>query len=171
MLRPCVEVAVVLEREASPNVWEDWRFRIVEVVEQQEAFGREPRLLHDDGRIARWMFPAFRLELFRDEAEGYYLNLSSGQPVWFVMWRIDDEDPSRATVEQVSLSYNEAGRWLDAQERVDNVPLQPPLVAWLQAYTAEHYKPEPKKRQRPASFVSPDARIAHAGLKGDKAPE
>jgi hypothetical protein len=50
MPRPCVEVAVVLEREASPNVWEDWRFRIVEVVEQQEAFGREPRLLHDDGR-------------------------------------------------------------------------------------------------------------------------
>lgn len=170
MERPSVQVAVVLEREARPNAWEDWRFRIVEVIEQQEAFGHEPRLLFDDGRVARWMHPGFTLELFRDEGEGYYLNLSSGQPVWFVMWRIDDEDASRATVEQVSLSYNEAGRWLDAQERVDNVPLQPHLVAWLQAYTAEHYKPEPKRRQRPASFVAPGERERHVPLDPSRPP-
>ena len=58
----------------------------------------------------------------------------------------------------MSLSYNEAGRWLDAQERVDNVPLPADLVAWLQAYTDEHYQPEPKKRRRPQSFVTPDER-------------
>jgi hypothetical protein len=98
------------------------------------------------------------LELFRDQAEGYYLNLSSGAPVWFVVWRIDDADPSQAAPETVSLSYNEAGRWLDAQERVDNVPLAPDLAAWLQAYTDEHYRPEPKKRQRPQSFRAPDER-------------
>jgi hypothetical protein len=104
------------------------------------------------------LFPGFKLELFRDEAEGYYLNLSSGSPVWFVVWRTDDEDASRAWPETVSLSYNEAGRWLDAQERVDNVPLPVDQAAWLQAYTDEHYKPEPKKRRRPASFVAPDKR-------------
>ncbi|UZD55954.1 DUF3305 domain-containing protein [Caldimonas aquatica] len=158
MERPSVQVAVVLEREARPNAWEDWRFRIVEVVEQQEAFGTEPRLLFDDDKCSRWMFPAHTVELFRDEGEGYYLNLTSGQPVWFVMWRVDEADPSRAAVEAITLSYNEAGRWLDAQERVDNVPLQPHLVAWLEAYTAQHYKPEPKRRQRPASFLSPDER-------------
>ena len=153
--RPSMEVAVVLQREAQPNAWEDWRFRIAEVVAQREAFGNEPRLLVDDGRMARWLFPALKVELFRDEGEGYHLNLTSGCPVWFVMWRIGDEDPSRAWPEAVSLSYNEAGRWLDAQERVDNLPLPPDVVQWLQAYTDEHYKPEPKKRQRPASFVTP----------------
>ena len=156
--RPAVRVAVVMERETAPNRWEDWRFRIVEVVPHEDAFGREARVLRDDGKLQRTLHPGFTLELFRDEAEGYYLNLSSGSPVWFVVWRIDDADPSRAWPETVSLSYNEAGRWLDAQERVDNVPLAPELAAWLQAYTDEHYRPEPKQRRRPQSFVTPGER-------------
>lgn len=156
--RSRLEVAVVMERERAPNAWEDWRFRVVEVVPQQPGFGRAPRLLIDDGRCARWLYPGLTVELFRDEGEGYHLNLSSGRPVWFVMWRPEADDRSRARPEAVSLSYNEAGRWLDAQERVDSVPLQAEVVAWLQAYTDDHYRPEPKKRQRPASFLGPGRR-------------
>src|SRR5450432_1094510 len=156
--RPAVRVAVVMERETAPNRWEDWRFRIAEVVLHEDAFGTETRVLRDDGKLKRTLHPGFTLELFRDQAEGYWLNLSSGAPVWFVVWRSDDEDPSRAWPETVSLSYDEAGRWLDAQERVDNVPLAPDLVAWLQAYTDENYRPEPKKRRRPQSFVTPQDR-------------
>ena len=67
-------------------------------------------------------------------------------------------DLLEAWPETVSVSYNEAGRWLDAQERVDNVPLAAPVAAWLQAYTDAHYRPEPKKRRRPQSFVAPSER-------------
>ena len=158
MNRPAIEVAVLMEREAQPNRWEDWRFKVIDVVADEPAFGTEPRVLRDDGKLCRTLFPGLRLELFRDEAEGYYLNLSSGAPVWFVVWRIDDEDPSRAWPETVSLSYNEAGRRLDAQERVDNVALPAEPAAWLQAFTDEHYRPEPKKRKRPASFLPPEKR-------------
>jgi hypothetical protein len=158
LTRPAVRVAVVMERETAPNRFEDWRFRIAEVVLHEDAFGSEPRVLRDDGALKRTLHPGFTLELFRDQAEGYWLNLSSGAPVWFVVWRIDDEDPSRAWPERVSLSYDEAGRWLDAQERVDNVPLDADLAAWLQAYTDEHYRPEPKQRRRPQSFVTPGQR-------------
>ncbi len=156
--RPSIAVAVVMEREASPNRWEDWRFKLIDVIASEPAFGDSPRLLRDDGRFAQTLYPGFELELFADQAEGYFLNLSSGAPVWFVMWRLDDTDPARAWPEAVSLSYNEAGRWLDAQERVDNVPLPPELAQWLQAYTDANYRPEPKKRKRPASFLSPDQR-------------
>jgi hypothetical protein len=156
--RPALRVAVVMEREANPNQWEAWRFRPVEVVPHEDAFGDAVRVLRDDGRVRHTLHPGFTFELFRDEGEGYHLNLTSGAPVWFVMWRIDDEDPSRAWPETVSLSYNEAGRWLDAQERVDNLPLAPELVAWLQAWTDEHYRPEPKQRRRPQSFLAPGQR-------------
>ena len=156
--RPSLRVAVVMERETAPNRFEDWRFRVAEVVPHEDAFGVQPRVLRDDGRLRRTLHPDFTLELFVDQADGYYLNLSSGAPVWFVVWRIDDEDPSRAWPETVSLSYTEAGRWLDAQERVDNVPLDGELVAWLQAYTDAHYRPEPKQRRRPQSFVAPGER-------------
>ena len=158
MDRPAIQVAVLIEREAQPNRWEDWRFKVIDVVADEAAFGTAPRVLRDDGKLCRTLYPGFKLELFRDEAEGYYLNLSSGAPVWFVVWRIDDDDPSRAWPETVSLSYNEAGRRLDAQERVDNVPLPAEQTAWLQAFTDEHYRPEAKKRKRPASFVAPDKR-------------
>jgi hypothetical protein len=156
--RPSMQVAVVMERETQPNRWEAWRHRIVDVVPHQEAFGTEPRLLRDDGNVARWLHPARTVELFRDEGEGYYLNLTSGAPAWFVMWRIGDEDPSRAAPVIVTLSYNEAARWLDAQERVDNVPLDESTRAWLQAYTEQNYRPEPKKRSRPQSFKRPGER-------------
>ena len=156
--RPSVSVAVVMERDFQPNRWEDWRHRIVEVVPMAPAFGDVPRVLREDPKLQRRLHPGFDVELFVDEAEGYHLNLSSGAPVWFVVWRSDDEDPSRAWPEQVTLSYNEAGRRLDAQERVDNVPLQPEWREWLQAFTDEHYKPEPKQRKRPASFQAPGQR-------------
>lgn len=156
--RPSVRVAVLMERLRQPTRWEDWRHTVAEVVLDQGQFGDQPRLLRDDGTRAAVLHPGFDIALYADESEGYHLNLSSGQPVWFVMWRIGDGEPDVARPERVMLSYNEAGRLLDAQERVDNLPLPPDVRDWLQAYTDAHYKPEPKQRKRPASFVAPDKR-------------
>jgi Protein of unknown function (DUF3305) len=155
-------VAVQIERQHQPNVWEDWRFRIVEVLLDEGQFGSAPRQLRDDGRTATFLHPGLPVKLHRDEAEGYYLNLSSGTPVWFVMWRKsggeDGKTPPTATPLFVTLSYHEAGRLLDAQEQVDNLPLPADLCAWLQAYTDEHHKPEPRKRRKPQSFIAPGER-------------
>src|SRR4029453_13182951 len=92
--RPAITVAVVIEREREPNRFEDWRFRIVDVVPNEAGFGSAPRVLRAGGKLQRTLHPGFRLELFRDQAEGYYLNLSTGAPVWFVVWRVATEDPS-----------------------------------------------------------------------------
>lgn len=157
-----LQVAVVMERHCQPTRWEDWRHAVVEVVLDEgqfdDAAGARMRVLRDDGRVARVLHTGLSVSLHRDEAEGYWLNLSSGSPVWFVMWRSDEQDASRAWPELVSLSYHMAGRLLDAQERVDNVPLSAEVVRSLQDFTDLHYRPEPKKRRRPASFVDPDQR-------------
>ena len=153
-----LHVAVLIEEQREPNAWEAWRFRIDDVVPDEGQFGSVPRVLRDDGRNLLRLHPGLEVALHRDEAEGYYLNLSSGAPVWFVMWRVDDADPSRAWPELVTLSYDVAGRLLEAQERVDNVPLRGEAIPWLQAYADEHYKPEPKKRSRPPSFRAPQER-------------
>jgi hypothetical protein len=152
-----LKVAVLLERRRQPNAWEAWQYRVADVLIDSGQFG-PAHALRDDGRIAQFLSPELNVQLHRDEGEGYYLNLASGAPVWFVMWRIDDEDPSHAWPELVTLSYNEAARLMDAQERVDNVPLPAEVRDWLQAYTDEHYRPEPKQRRRPASFVAPGER-------------
>jgi hypothetical protein len=103
---------------------------------------------------AYWMFPHFRVELFRDDAEGLYLNLTTAQPCFWVLWRHEHErDPDALPQPQVvTLSYHDAGRWLDAQERVDQVPAPADVIDWTRAFVAEHYRPEPKRRRRPQSF-------------------
>jgi hypothetical protein len=153
-----MDVAVLVERRKAPSRWEQWGFRIADVLIDDGRFGAVPRVLRDDGRSALFLHPGLCVTLFRDEAEGYYLNLTSGGPVWFVMWRVDDDDRSRAWPEMVTLSYNEAGRLLDAQERVDNVPLPAEVREWVQVFTDQNYQPEAKQRRRPASFISPAQR-------------
>jgi hypothetical protein len=62
-------VAVVLERTAQPNAWQDWSFRVTEVVPHEPAFGLERRKVFDDGRVSRWLYPGFTLELYADECK------------------------------------------------------------------------------------------------------
>jgi hypothetical protein len=68
---------------------------------------------------------------------------------------VDKEDGSEPVAEPqaVSLSYHDAGRWMDAQETVETVPVPPEVVTWLQDFSSQHFVPEEKKRQRPQSFM------------------
>jgi hypothetical protein len=52
----------------------------------------------------------------------------------------------------VSLSYHDAGRFLDAQETVEQVPAPDHIVQWVRAFAQEHRVIEAKKRKRPESF-------------------
>ena len=52
----------------------------------------------------------------------------------------------------MSVSYHDAGRWLDAQETVEQVAAPPDVIEWMSAFANAHYTPEPKRRQRPQSF-------------------
>ena len=154
--RPSIEVAVVMKRERIDNRWQPWRWLLDDVVAQEPGFGSEPRLLHKTDREEVWLHPGFQVELFRDDAEGYYLNATTDAPGWFVLWRMEEEatiaDEPLARPTMVSLSYHDAGRWLDAQETVEQVPAPPQVVQWLQAFVDQHYVIEPKKRKRPESF-------------------
>ena len=110
---------------------------------------------HDEVPESR-VFEGFDVCLYPDEAEGYFLNSASGDPKAFVMWRIDEAEADGAAIPKVvTLSYNEAARLMDAQEKVDAVPLPPLMCAWLADYVAANYKPEPKKKRVKASFLAP----------------
>ncbi|MBO9512913.1 MAG: DUF3305 domain-containing protein [Variovorax sp.] len=156
---PPLDVAVVMRRErlhGPSSHWQPWRWVLDDVVPDEPGFGRAPRLLHDGEEVQRWLHPGFQVELFRDEAEGYHLNVSSPAPCWFVLWRMEEtpglapEPIPRPVI--VTLSYSEAGRWLDAQETVEQIAAPPEVVDWLRAFVDEHYVVEPKRRKRPESF-------------------
>lgn len=157
--RPSLEVAVLMRRErlhGPSSHWQPWRWTLEDVVPDEPGFGRAPRLLQQDDEVQRWLHPGFKVELFRDDTDGYRLNATTPTPGWFVLWRLEEEvtvaaEPIARPV-VVTLSYSEAGRWLDAQETVEQVPAPPEVVEWLRTWVDEHFEAEPKRRQRPQSF-------------------
>ena len=170
-------VGVVMRRErvAGPmSRWQNWRWSLADVVPQEQlpplpplatapgdpasAMPIEPDAGDAEAATvdgpAHWLFPHFPVTLYRDDAEGYFLNLESPQPCFWVMWRLPEgaADDALPEPQVVTLSYHDAGRWLDAQERVDQIPAPPEVVAWLAEFVNTHYQPEPKRRKRPDSF-------------------
>ena len=156
--RSGVDVAVVMRRERMDNRWQPWRWVLADVVQQEEGFGTEPRLLLKSEQEQRWLYPGFRVELLAGDAEGYYLNATTEQPCFWVVWRMEEEatvaEEPLAIPQVVTLSYHDAGRWLDAQETVEQVPAPTSIVEWLRAFVDRHHVVEPKRRQRPQSFQS-----------------
>lgn len=174
--RPSIDVAVVMQRVANTGPaahWQPWRWELADVTLNEAGFGTEPRLLYQNESTQRWLHGGLKLELFTDDAEGYYLNASTDVPSWFVLWRMDEEanvasEPIPRPV-AVSLSYYDAGRWLDAQETVEQVPAPDAVVDWLNAFVTEHHVIEPKRRKRPESFRSLTDRFGNpASITTDK---
>ena len=171
--RPCVNVSVVMRRERIDNRWQPWRWSLAAVVPHDKSLGATPLLIHKDEQEERWLHPGFTVELHLGDAEGYYLNVTTSEPCFWVVWRME-ETAGLATEpvpipQIVTLSYHDAGRWLDAQETVEQVPAPPAVVDWVKAFVKQHHVLEAKRRQRPESFKSLQDRFGNpAAVSTDK---
>lgn len=158
MQKPMLPVAIVMRRRPIENRWQSEVWEPLDLVVGHDEAG-PPRLLIEDSGMQQWLHPGFRIVLHRDETEGYYLNVSSGSPRAFVLWRMDEES-GRGLPLDVTASYDEGGRWLDGGHSVDSVPLPASVFAWVGEYVERNYRPEPKKRKKPRSFLHPKDRPA-----------
>jgi hypothetical protein len=148
-----LKIAVVMQRTPLNNRWQPHQWRPMEIVGDAVLSEGAARCLMDDEADTRWLFPDFDIKLFSDEAEGYFLNISSPAPCWFIMWRLEEIDGAEVAVPKfVTLSYNEAARLMDGGERVDTLPASAGIVERLIAFVADHYKPEPKRKRKKPSF-------------------
>ena len=154
MQNPGFDLAVVMQKRPIKNRWQSELWEPVAVV-SQSASDASAGGHYVEGDVERWVFDGLRLVLRREEAEGYYLNISTQEPRVFVMWQFEED---RATPQQISASYNDACTWMDAGEQVDSVAMPPEIYDAVSAFAREHYRPEPKKRIRPRSFQSRDQR-------------
>jgi hypothetical protein len=161
MEKPTRILAVVMQRRASKNRWQSEFWEPWSVLASDEPKGPARKLV-DGPELSQWLYPGFELVLHRDEAEGYYMNVSSEAPKIFVLWRMAEEDEAQqpgALPVEITASYDEAGRWMDGGHQIDNVPMPPEIFAWVGEYVEKNYKPEPKKRKKPRSFVHPKDRV------------
>jgi hypothetical protein len=152
--KPSFPIAVVMQRRASQSRWVDHVWEPWGVLAGHEG-GSAPRQLIDEPRLAQFVHPGFALLLHKDEIEGYYMNVSAQDPRVFVLWRMEED---RALPVEVTVSTDEAARWLDGGHSVDGVAMPPEIFAWVGGYVEANYRPEPKKRIKPRSFMHPKDR-------------
>jgi hypothetical protein len=68
-------------------------------------------------------------------------------------------DGERAVPLFVTVSTAEASRWLDAGHSIEGVPMAAEVYAWVGEYVERNYRPEPRKRIKPRSFLHPKDRV------------
>ena len=146
--KPSWSASVAFRKRPVNSRWADfeWDTASVAVSDDVNVAPAGPRECTVNNE-AQWRWDGERIELHHSEGEGYWLNLNSPQPCIFVMWRLEEDDTVPRPV-VVTVSYNEAGRMLDAGDHVDNVPMPDTLRVALASYTDANYKPEPRKKVR-----------------------
>ncbi len=148
-----IRLAVVMQRTPLASRWQPFQWKPLELTGATLLPDDQARCLRNDPADIRWLFTGFDIKLFSDEAEGYFLNIDSPAPCWFVMWRLEEMAGVEVAVpKHVTLSYNEAARLMDGGEQVDTLPATPAIIERLTAFVQEHYRPEPKRKRRKPSF-------------------
>lgn len=140
-------VAVVVERTQLRNRWASERWEAIGVLPDTAPADKDaaPQRMFAGEDREQFRVRGLSLELFRDEAEGYFLNLSSPVPKVFVMLRFEDgfARPVLATA-----SYAEGARLIDSGEQVDGVPMPQEIADWVGDFVNQYYKPEPRRKIR-----------------------
>jgi hypothetical protein len=145
-----------MQRRPLVNRWQSEVWGPLAVLMDYEG-AAAPRVLIDDPGTKQWLYPGFDIFLRVAEAEGYYHNVSSGEPCVFILWRMEVEV---AVPKFVTVSYDEASRWMDGGESVDRVVMPRELFVWVGEFVEKNYVFTPKKRIRPQSFKSPKDRAS-----------
>jgi hypothetical protein len=152
--KPNFPLAVVMQRRPVQSRWADVVWEPHGVV--PGYLGKDKKLLLQHDGVVQWLHPDFKLELHRDEVEGYYENVVTADPRVFVLWRMEGDE---ALPLDVTASRDEASRWVDGGHAVDGVPMPPEIYAWVGDYVEKNYRPEPRKRIKPRSFQHPKDRV------------
>lgn len=102
-------------------------------------------LVRDDGETQIYRWEGLVLPLVPDACDDYWYNLTSAQPLLYVICQADDEGaptPLRLTADQDdSVAAEEVDEWFF------QVPMPTPIVFWIRDYVATHWRPGPRKQK------------------------
>lgn len=145
-----LEVGVIVERRKVDSPWQDWSWRPVAVMPgaprvegwKQTVTGADWTQFHA---------ATVTIDLHPAEAEGYVVNLQADSPrVWVVLREAENGGDFPYKVHAVTVSAYRMQDYMDSSEEiVEAVAMPASMVAWLDAYVAEHFVAAPfKKRKR-----------------------
>jgi hypothetical protein len=142
-------LSVIMERrKVSGNPWidESWRAVGVTVGDAPDPGAPNPRLILEEGGVARYLWTGLSVELHADEAESYYHNLMVGTPGCYLVARTRDDGMPEPVL--ASLSFDAGQAYLEGDETVYSVPLPPELYRAAEAFVLARYVPEKKMKRK-----------------------
>ncbi|HHB11771.1 MAG TPA: DUF3305 domain-containing protein [Chromatiales bacterium] len=141
-----IPVGVLLAREeVRMGRWRVPRWSARGVVAGAAA-GATRRLLRCDERSQEWLVGGLALRLYRDEAEGYWFNLSGERPRLFVVCR--PESGGGMTPFLVTADGEEAAAYEEGGDQVFAVPMPPEVYRLVEDYVLTHFRPTPKRKRK-----------------------
>lgn len=148
-LRERIPVGIIIEHSVySSGRWTSPRHALTGVVcgEAVRAPAPEATLLREQGEVSQHLWKGFEIRLYPDAAESYWFNLTSAEPMLFVVCRDDDEEGFTPAL--VTVDHDEANAHLETDDHVLTIALPPELHPLLERYVLEHYQPAPMKKRR-----------------------
>jgi hypothetical protein len=136
MSGPQLPIAVVMQRRPATHRWDEARWAAVAVVPWQDLHRAVHPLAGAAGDTR--LITGLKLELSRDENEGYFENWLAPEPKLFVLWHVNGDEPLPVAA---SVSYAEGTRMLDSGDAAEGVPMPPEVHRWLGQYLQENYRP------------------------------
>ncbi|MDB5838668.1 MAG: hypothetical protein JWQ23_620 [Herminiimonas sp.] len=141
MLMASMPIAVLMQKRTPHHRWATATWSAAGVIACPQEITAAQMLSRSDEEESH-LIPGLRLELHRDEDDGYFENWAAPEPKVFVMWRVLEDRPMPVLA---SVSYGEGTRMLDSGECADGVDMPPDIHAWLTAYLQAHYQPKPRR--------------------------
>jgi hypothetical protein len=149
--RLSLPVAVIMGR--SMVAGQGWRvpsWRVVGLVAGSGLPGNEARgtLVHGGGDSdeEHFLWGGLRLDLYRDAAESYWVNLTGKQPSLFVLCTEDEH--SNVVPRLVTADQNEACSGVEGDDRVFAAPIPPEVYQHIEAFVVEHHVPQQKRKRK-----------------------
>ncbi len=143
-----MNLAVVMEKQASTHPWADFRYDAIGVVVRDENEEKSVTRIYHDGDVEHFLVTGLGLQLHVDECESYYHNLMSPEPGCFIVADQPDSSDEMPVPYLVSLSFDEVHAYLEGDEQIYSVEIPAELYQWAEAFVLTHYVAIKKTRRK-----------------------
>lgn len=156
--RVSVPVAVVMARSMfAGKRWSVPSWRAVGVVAGTNLPGSEAQALpvHSDDREEHFLWGGLHLELYRDAAESYWVNLTGKQPSLFVL--CTEDEAGGLVPRHVTADQNEACSGVEGDDRVFAAAIPPEVYRQIEAFVVAHHVPQGKRKRKRTDWSAGEA--------------
>lgn len=142
-------VCAILERRPASSAWADHVWEAVGITVGRGGDERRARLVREQDGTASFLVGGLAVSLHRDECESYYYNIVSQTPRAYIVARRDDDGADDMPHPfLVSLSFDEAHAYLEADDDIFAVDIPAELYRWAEAFVLANYFPEKKRKRK-----------------------